>query len=278
MSRVEDQLSSNLDDVALWEVYGDELQERGDPRGEMIAWSVSLSRNPSGATAAEIRNWLLTHVSWAEPVSQDCLEAVLEPLRRRNVARVELAMGHVRHLDLVIEGSDESVCAWWAARLSKAAADPLVQFMHSAQLQILGSGAAAGAFSAPRWPVRALTVWADDCALPSPADLAKACPYLQALSIDGRVESAAPLAHTTVRRIAWTLGHAYEDEELDDEAVDADVGWLLGASLPALTELIVDRRLSTSRQEALTSRFGSIVRVLPGRYRGRFAAHRTGAD
>lgn len=155
MSRVEAELRDNLDDMALWEVYGDELQERGDPRGEMIAWSVSLARNPSGATAEEIRNWLRSHVTWAEPVSQDCLEAVREPLQRRNLIRVELSMGHAQHLRLTSHGPKEEVSAWWAEHLSLVAGDPLVQFLTSAHFE-LGSAAATDAFCASAWPLRAL--------------------------------------------------------------------------------------------------------------------------
>ncbi len=267
MSQIARQLRDNLDDVDLWEVYGDELQEQGDPRGEMIAWSVSLARTPSGATAAAIRKWLVAHSTWAIPISQERIEAVREPVKRHNVARVDLSMGHARHVELAIQGSDDAVRTWWTERLTQAVADPLLQFLPSAHVHVLYEGAAAVAFHTVRWPLRSLTVWADDCPLPSPAALATACPELERLSIDGWVESTTALAHPQLQRIAWTLGHIHD--EPDDEAL----AWLLQATLPKLTELIVDRRLSSELQEALTARFGAIVVAVAGRDRTRYIAH-----
>lgn len=279
MSRVEAELRDNLHDTALWEVYGDELQERGDPRGEMIAWSVSLVRNPSAATAEEIRKWLHSHVTWAEPVSQDCLEAVREPLQRCNLIRVELSMGHAQHLRLTSHGRKSEVGAWWADHLSLAAGDPLVQFVGSAHFE-LGSSAATDAFCASTWPIRALTVWANWRALPAPADLAGACPRLEALSLDGPVESTTRLVHTDLSRIAWTLGDSGDfDDEDDEDDVEIDAGegaWLLDANLPALRELIVDRRLPDAVQEALSAKYGPVLRSVPGRDRVSHVAHSAG--
>lgn len=51
MNELEQQLIARPDDTATWLVYADALQERGDPRGEVIALGEKLSRGDASVAA-----------------------------------------------------------------------------------------------------------------------------------------------------------------------------------------------------------------------------------
>jgi len=246
------QLREALDDLELWQVYGDQLQEAGDPTGEMIAWSIALARTPSARTAECIRVWMDTHVPWAQAVSHNRLEAVLEPVQRRNLAGVELAMGHARHLYLQMQGEDSAVVQWWSDLLPEVAADSLLQFVRTARLDAFDREP-VDAFLAERWPLRALTMRVHEGEV-SPRALLGSCPELQGWAFEGFLRPDGPVGHQELLRLTWMLPW-HPDEE-------PEVAWLLDAALPRLELLQLDHRLHGDHTPKLERRFGSRLRWL----------------
>ena len=229
---LEQQILDNLDDDSARLVYGDWLQQQGDPLGELVVRQASDNARAAKRLLAEYGTFFFGPAE--------------EYMR---LFKAEYHLGFIRSITLTRERKIELewpiVVGWLLER-------PIARFVEHVQIGPIASEARNPEAAiwdvlvrAPRPALRTLGITAKDTRFGEPIDLAPLediAPRLQELRIEGmRIRADAPLAHPALTRLVLAV----------DTADPLFAACVEQSSLPALVDLTI------------TTRWGSAPRIWP---------------
>ena len=191
-------------------VYGDWLQERGHPRGELVAIDRELALDPWGEQGVRLRR---RRVELLEGGGAELLGPLAAP-EREGELELDWHLGFVRRASLALDRPDEDALL---DALDEILAHPSLRFLRALEigpLRVDGEGAPwapiVERLAERPWPALqrlSLGLHHDGAwpALPDPAPLLARAPALGELALAGRLDDGVTIAHPGLRSLELHL-------------------------------------------------------------------------